>query len=228
METDRDASPLNPLPGVVWLLAVPVALIEVAFELGSRGLIGGPQAVGWRLAAVERFSFLDIVFDWMVANGRYPGDQMLRFLTYPFIHGSFTHMVFVIVFILALGKMVGEVFRPWAVLVVFFGAGIAGALAYGLLLDNPVPLLGGYPAVYGLIGAFTFMLWVNMAAQGANKLRAFSLIGFLLGVQLLFGLLFGGSQEWVADIAGFGAGFLLSFVVSPGGWARALEQIRRR
>ena len=228
METDRDASPLNPLPGVVWLLAVPVALIEVAFELGSRGLIGGPQAVGWRLAAVERFSFLDIVFDWMVANGRYPGDQMLRFLTYPFIHGSFTHMVFVIVFILALGKMVGEVFRPWAVLVVFFGAGIAGALAYGLLLDNPVPLLGGYPAVYGLIGAFTFLLWVNLAAQGANKLRAFSLIGFLLGVQLLFGLLFGGSQEWVADIAGFGAGFLLSFVVSPGGWARALEQIRRR
>jgi membrane associated rhomboid family serine protease len=79
-----------------------------------------------------------------------------------------------------------------------------------------------------LIGGFTFLLWVNLAAVGANKYRAFSLIGFLLAIQLLFGLLFGGGYEWVADVAGFAAGFLLSFVVSPGGWGRVLDKIRQR
>jgi membrane associated rhomboid family serine protease len=93
---------------------------------------------------------------------------------------------------------------------------------------NAAPLFGGYPAVYGLIGAFTFLLWVNLAAVGANKYRAFSFIGFLLGIQLVFGLFFGGGYEWVADLAGFVCGFLLSFVVSPGGWGRVLAKVRQR
>jgi membrane associated rhomboid family serine protease len=45
---------------------------------------------------------------------------------------------------------------------------------------------------------------------------------------LVFGVLFGGSWDWVADVAGFAAGFLLSFLVSPGGFARLLDQIRQR
>lgn len=89
-------------------------------------------------------------------------------------------------------------------------------------------LIGAYPAVYGLIGAFTFLLWVNLARVGANKYRAFSLIGALLFFQLVFGLLFGAGWDWVADITGFAAGFLLSFVVSPGGWARVMDKIRQR
>ena len=43
-----------------------------------------------------------------------------------------------------------------------------------------------------------------------------------------FGLLFGGGWEWVADLTGFATGFLLSFVVSPGGWARVRDKIRQR
>ncbi len=228
MSLDHNASPLNPLPPVVWLLAVPVLLIEAAFQLGARGLAGGASGVGWRLSAIENYAFFGQVFDQMIATGVFPPEHLLRFITYSFIHANFTHALFVVVFILALGKMVGEVFRIWAVLVVFFGAGILGAAVYGLILPDPRPLMGGYPAVYGLIGAFTFLLWVKLAAKGANRYRAFTLIGFLLGVQLLFGVLFGGSNEWVADLAGFAAGFALSFVVSPGGWERAIAQLRDR
>jgi membrane associated rhomboid family serine protease len=152
----------------------------------------------------------------------------MRIVTYPFIHFNFTHALFVIVILLAIGKMVGEVFRWWAVLVVFFGAAIAGALAYTLVPGLQAPLIGGYPPVYGLIGGFTFLLWVNLAAVGANKYRAFSMIGFLLGIQLVFGLIFGGGWEWVADLSGFLAGFFLSFVVSPGGWGRVRDKLRQR
>ncbi|MEZ5797977.1 MAG: rhomboid family intramembrane serine protease [Paracoccaceae bacterium] len=144
------------------------------------------------------------------------------------VQGSFTAALFAVVLLLALGKMVGEVFRWWAVAVVFLGAAVVGAGVYTLVLQgNRVPLIGAYPAVYGLIGAFTFMIWVRQAATGGSQLRAFSLIGMLMGVQFVFGMLFGGGYYWVAELAGFAAGFLLSFVVSPGGWGRVVAKLRR-
>jgi membrane associated rhomboid family serine protease len=165
----------------------------------------------------------------MMEIGSYPLDGIHRLFTYSLVHGTTMHAVFVVVILLALGKMVGEVFRWWAVLVVFFGSAAMAAVIYTLILPEVrQPLIGGYPAVYGLIGGFTFLLWVNLAAVGANKYRAFSLIGFLLAVQLVFGLLFGGGWEWVADVAGFVTGFLLSFVVSPGGARRVLDKLRQR
>lgn len=229
METDHNAAPLNPLPWVVWLLVLPMAGFEVAFSLGAAGLVGGPEAVGWRLnEAAATYGFYPARFRDMLANQLYlPGD-LLRFVSYTFIHYSFVHALFAVVMTLALGKAVGEVFRAWAVLVVFFAASAVGALVYGFLGNSGIPLLGAFPAIYGLVGAFTFLIWVNLARVGANKLRAFSLIGFLLFAQLLFGVLFGGSYDWAAVIAGFATGFGVSFIVSPGGWGRALAQIRGR
>jgi membrane associated rhomboid family serine protease len=227
MQGDLNAAPINPLPPVVWALVLPVIAMEIVFGLGSSGLAGGPDAIGWRVQAMERFAFAPEILSWMWQTGRWPWEQAIRILSYPFVHANFTHALFVVVFLLALGKMVGEVFRAWAVLAVFFGAAAAGALAVtGLGLRQT--LVGGYPAVYGLIGAFTFLLWMRLAGLGANRWRAFSLIGMLLAIQLLFGLLFGGGWDWVADVAGFAAGFVLSFVVCPGGIGRVVDRLRQR
>ncbi|MHC0052413.1 rhomboid family intramembrane serine protease [Actibacterium sp. D379-3] len=228
MTQDPNAPPINPLPPVVWLLALPIAAVELILSAGARGLIGGPAALGWRTGAIEDYGFFNVLFDRMLATGDVTAGGLLRLLSYAFINYSFTQTIFVIVFILALGKMVGEVFSTAAVVLIFAVSAIAGAVAYGLILNDPHPLVGGYPAVYGLIGAFTFLLWVNLAARGDNQYRAFMLIGFLLGIQLLFRVLFGGSNDWLADVAGFATGFVLSFVVSPGGWGRVRARIRRR
>jgi membrane associated rhomboid family serine protease len=136
--------------------------------------------------------------------------------------------VFVVVILLALGKFTGEVFRWWAILVVFFGSAIGAALVYTAVTGLSAPLVGGYPATYGLIGAFTFLLWVRLTRLGESGLGAFTLIGLLMVTQLLFGLLFGGGMGWVADLAGFVVGFLLSFLVAPGGGTRVLSRLRRR
>ena len=228
MRPGHDESPLNPIPPVIWLLLLPIVAMEVVLSAGGSGFVGGPGAAGWRLEALQKFSFAPGIFKVLLENRIFPPEQMMRFVTYPFVHGGFTHALFVGVFLLALGKMVGEVFRAWAVLAVFFGAAIAGALAYSLVPADVQPLFGGYPAVYGLIGAFTYILWARLGAVNANRYRAFTLIGFLLAFQLVFGLLFGaGGWSWVAEIAGFAAGFGLSFIVSPGGWQRTVRMLRQ-
>lgn len=228
MSSDPNASPINPLPPIVVALAVFLVGVELVFQAGEMGLAGGRAGIGWRIAAVEQWGFYEPLFDWMVTNGIWRWDYMARFVTYPFIHGNMMHLVFVIVFLLALGKLVGEVFSPLAFVVIFFGAAIFGALVYGLVFDTRVALVGGYPAVYGLIGAYSFLLWVRLAGLGENRLMAFRLIAFLMGIQLIWALIMGGNQAWVADISGFVAGFGLSFVVAPGGVKRAVELVRRR
>ena len=220
MNHEDNVAAVNPLPPVVTALFLIMIGIEVAFYLGNKGLIGGPEAVGWRLAAMQKYSFSGDLFDWMRETGRWSFEHLMRFVTYPFVQASFSQALFVGVMLLAMGKMVAEVFGSVAMLLIFVVSGVGGALAYAVFLSSPMPLIGGFPAVYGLIGAFTYILWRSMSLVGANQARAFSLIGVLMGIQLLFGLLFGLNNDWIADLGGFATGFMLSFVVAPGSLLR--------
>ncbi len=228
MTHPQDELPFNPLPPVVVALALLILGIELVFQAGSRGLLGGAEGVGWRLGAMRTYAFSGPVLDWMIETGRFPLEHMKRFVTYPFIHVSFTHTLMVLVFLLALGKMVGEIFGTIAVLLIFFLSAAVGALAYGVFLNDPSPVVGGYPAVYGLIGSYTFMLWVSLTGTGNTQYRAFTLIGFLMGLQLVFGLLFGSNKDWLADIFGFATGFGVSILMVPGTWARIKGKLRGR
>ena len=225
---EQTHSPFNALPPVVVALAVVLGGIELLFQLASAGLIGGQDGVGWRIGAMQSYAVLDTVWEWMRANQSFPREHLVRFVTYPFLHGGLTHAAFVVVFILAIGKMVAEVFSTLAVLLIFWLSAVVGGLAFVVLTDTPYPLIGGYPAVYGLIGAFSFIRWVNLGAMGENQMRAFGLIGMLLAIQLLFAAIYGNYGDVVADLSGFATGFLMSFLVSPGGGHRLLNRLRQR
>lgn len=228
MPAPYNESPVNPLPPVVVGLFLVIAGIEAAFTLGQAGLAGGPGAVGWRMAAVETYGFSGQILDWMITQNVWPPEHLMRFVTYQFVHASFTHALFAVALLLALGKMVGEVFSAIATLAIFVVSGIGGALAFGLILSTPQPLIGAFPGIYGLIGAFTFLLWLRLGQMGENQYRAFLLIGGLLFIQLVFGILFGGNGDWVADVGGFVTGFAMSFLVAPGAWTKIRARLRQR
>lgn len=229
MSYDNNAAPVNPLPWIVWALALPLIAMEVVLALGAAGVVGGDAGLGWRVQAVQDFAFGPQFLSVAWADGRWLPYEPWRLVTYSFVHGSTTSAIFAVVILLALGKMVGEIFRWWAVLAVWIGSAVVGALIYALVLPGQLmPVFGAFPADYGLIGAFTFLIWVRLAGTGTSQFRAFSLIGMLLGVQLVFGLLFGGGYGWIAELGGFATGFLMSFVVSPGGFARVRARLRSR
>lgn len=226
MNDGYNESPFHSLPPLVVALTLAIMGIELAFQAGSAGFVGGAQAVGWRQAAVESYGFNGAIWDWMVQNGLYPAEHLMRLVTYQFVHGNLTHAAFASVLLLAMGNMVGQVFHPVATLAVFIVSGIVAAAGFGLILDNRMWLVGAYPGVYGLIGGYTYLLWLRLGELGQRQVQAFTLIGFLMGIQLLFGLLFGGSPDWVADVIGFITGFVMSFFVSPGGFAKLRGKIR--
>jgi membrane associated rhomboid family serine protease len=225
---NHTVSPFNALPPVVVALAVVIFGLEVMFQAATAGFLGGQAGVGWRLDAIRDYGVFEEIAAYMWENRIYPPEELLRLVTYPLIHMNFVHAAFVVVFVLAIGKMVAEVFSPLAFVVLFLGSAIAGAIGFVALMNSPYPLVGGYPGVYGLIGAFTFMLWVEARMRGGSRYRAFGLIGALLAIQLIFGLIHGEFGNVVADLTGFAAGFLMSFLLVPGGWRRVLAKLRTR
>ena len=227
MNQDHNVPPFNPMPPVVWVLFLILTGIEIVFTLGEQGIIGGAQALGWRLGAITEYGFSGVAFDWMIKSGQMPFEYFIRCFSYIFLHGSFTAAIFSGVILLAMGKLVGEVMGQLAVIILFVFSGVFGVVVFGLLTDQAW-LIGAYPSVYGLIGAYTFLLWQRVAGQGMQQLTAFRLIGFLMGIQLIFGIFFVTGQDWVAELAGFVCGFALSVIVMPGGLARLRTAIQRK
>lgn len=220
--------PVNPLPPSVVITFLMIAGVEAVLSLGESGIVGGPQAVGWRLALIRDYGFSGQIADWMVANQRWPWSEVLRTFTYPFLHLGFTHSLFAMVLLLALGKMVAEALGQMTFVVVFVVAGAVGAWVYALLLNDPSWLVGAYPSVYGLIGGYSFVLWRKLAGTGIQQYRAFTLIAFLMGIQLVWGIFFEVGTQWIAELLGFFVGFGLCFVLAPGEWARIRDQMRNR
>jgi membrane associated rhomboid family serine protease len=225
---EEQVFPVNPVPGVVIALFAVIMGVEGLFQLGQAGIVGGPQAVGWRIAAIEDYGFSPAVWDQVIVVRDWSFGMLRRFVTYAFVHGSFTHAIFAGVLLLALGKFVGEVLGEAAVLAVFLAAAVGGAVVFGLVVAGNMPLFGAYPGVYGLIGAYTYILWLKLGQTGGNRIAAFRMIGFLMAIQLAFGLIFGSQPTWIADVAGFVFGGLAAVLVAPGGWGAFVARLRVR
>jgi membrane associated rhomboid family serine protease len=222
------ARPVNPLPPVVVALAVIIGGIELVFLATGAGLFGGPEISGLRLQMIEDYGFYEPLFAWMVENRTVRPEYLLRFITYPFLQGAFTQAAFVIVFLLALGKMVSERMGQWNVPIIFLGSSIVAAVVYGIVWDTRVPLFGGYPGAYSLVGAFTLVLYLRLGETGGRQIQAFALIGALIAIQFIFGVFFGAGTGWVADISGFISGFFIAALLYPGSWSRIVSRIRQR
>ena len=185
-DPNHNASPFNSIPPVVVILVVIIALVEIASQMQGAGLLPNVPTESLRGTLISTFGFSDRFFEWMLRNATYPVDGIWRFVTYPFIHYEAMHAVFGAVLLLAMGKFVAERYATAAVLIIFFGSAGIGALGYALAVDGQGVLIGAYPAIYGLIGAYTWFLLTAYEQAGENRLKAFQLIAILVVLQLVF------------------------------------------
>lgn len=224
-----NASPLNPLPGVVWLLLVAVLGVEAVLSAAGHGLIGGPEGLGWRVRAIERFAFSSAIQQWMIDNMRAPPMYLVRYLTFGFVHGNPMHAVFGAVLLAALGKMVAERFGALRFAVLVLGVPVLAAGLFGLVTaqDRLGFLFGALPMAFALVGAVTWLRWRDAEGDRAKQRRAFALIGVLIAARLAFALLVETGPAWIAELAAFALGFAASALfLGPGSWQRLRTRIR--
>ncbi|MCF6273631.1 MAG: rhomboid family intramembrane serine protease [Rhodobacteraceae bacterium] len=217
----------NPISPFVVLLVGAMVLIEFVLQAGERGWIGGPEAVGWRLELVQNFGFHQAVFEHILQGGKVEPKVIWPFLSYIFVHPDFTTMLVASALLLGMGKMISDRFSGLAVLALFIGCGLAGALVFGWFSPKGgFPLIGAYPVFYGFIGTYTWIRIAELRAEGVSILPAFSAVAMFLVFRSVFALLYGLSSSWVADLAGVIVGFLLAYILAPDGKDRIRGWIR--
>ena len=228
---DRNAPILNALPALVWVYLLAIAAVEAVLSAGHAGLIGGAQAVGWRVSAFQDFAFSSALQAWMWETGQAPIRVLMRYLTYPFIHANPTHAVFAVVLIAALGKAVAEGMgtRALGVLLVAVPAAAAAVFALAVGRDDLGWLFGAMVPAFALVGAFTWLKWDQAAGDPVKQRRAFSMIAVLVVARLAFGLLAEIGLGWIAELFAFAAGFVLAWtVLGPGRWQALRARMRQR
>ena len=226
---DLTASPFNPLPVLVWLVILAMTGIELALWLGGRGLVGGAEAVGWRLEALQCSGFSSGLQLWMLENMRFPALHVTRYLSYPFVHTGPLHAFFVVILIAALGKTYGEAQGGMRLTLLIFLPPALGAAVFGQILGAHETgwLYGGMPMAFGLLGGLTWHRF-RIAESRGDRLRAFGIIGTILLVRLGFGLTVETGHGWAAEFAAFAIGCGLAAGVAPGRWQALRARLRQR
>jgi membrane associated rhomboid family serine protease len=217
----REQSPSQPIlrsPAVVlWLIAVLI---------GAHALrvFGFPRSGdSW----IVNYGFIPARYSgtYLAAHGLNPGsifDRALPFVTYMFLHGSFTHVFINCVWLLAFGPIVARRFGTLPFLGFFLVCGVAGAavhLAWNWASDAPV--VGASAAISGLMAAGfrmlpiasgetrpalapilspRILLWTGLWVV-VNVVAGVTRLGTGGGVQLV---------AWQAHLGGYGAGLLLA------------------
>jgi membrane associated rhomboid family serine protease len=148
--------------------------------------------------------------------GHFDGMAALSLLTYQFLHEGWDHLVINMVSLLAFGAGVERPLGPIRFLILYFLAGVAGALVEALVTPSGANdlLIGASASISGLFGALV-VIW-GIHRRGRRPLGLVRLIlvwSVLMAVTGILGVGANGSPvAWVAHIGGFVAGIGLAVV----------------
>jgi len=234
----------DPLGLTTRLRALSMPILQ---ERSSRQpFLRAPGVVVWLIVvlvlihAVRVFAFQESGDSWLINYGlvpaRYSGsylaahainpgsllDRALPFVTYMFLHGSFTHVLINSVWLLAFGPIVTRRFGTPLFLVFFLLCGLAGAAVHlALNWGSDAPVVGASAAISGLMAA-GFRMLPNDSPNGRPALTPLLSSRVILWTALwvavnvvagLTGLGTGGGVQivaWQAHLGGYAAGLLLS------------------
>lgn len=141
---ERGAGPVFRSPPVVLAVIAALTLIHAGLQYAGED---------WQVLSLYAFAFIPERF----GTAPYPmiaGSQVWSFLTYAFLHGSWSHLIFNCLWLLIFGTVVARYLGAIRFLLLAAGAAIAGALVTMLLHwgENYV-MIGASGAVSGVMAA---------------------------------------------------------------------------
>ena len=191
-----------PLPGagrkpvVTYTLLGINSLVWIASELA-----GG---------ANDRGALLDFgaMFGPLIADGQY-----WRLFTAIFLHIGIFHMALNSLALFIFGRLVEAIFGSSRFAALYIVAGLGGS-ATSYLFNSIALAAGASGAIFGVLGALTAYFYVQRNVMGEMARRNLMSLLVLAGINLVFGLLFPGVDNW-AHLGGFVFGAALGLRLAP-------------
>lgn len=201
-------APPAPARAVLAIVAV-CAVIEAVLTLtGGMGGGGGLR----RLAFVHGAFWPRLMADW---DPVFPGQPMLMFLTYAFLHGGLMHMIFNMLILLHLSREVVDRVGERGFVLFFLVTSAGGGAAFWLMSAATGPMVGASGAVFGLFGATMFWDWQRRQAVGADLTPVWRMAIGLVVMNVILFVLVQGTLAWEAHLGGFLAGVAAAWLATP-------------
>jgi rhomboid protease GluP len=203
--------PHRPMPRALLALAGFIALVEILLSIADSGYLGGPDLRG-RV-------FMAGAFWAPLLHGAEPIfalQPVTMFLTHALLHGSLLHMAMNLAILLGLGRFAADRYGDGTVLPVFALTAAAGGAVFGLLSDDPYPMVGASGAVFGFLGVWIAWDWRRHRAAGLPVGPVGRRIVALAAVNVVFFFGLQGMLAWEAHLGGFLGGLALGFWLERG------------
>lgn len=209
------------------LAFIPARLTAFIYPAEAQAILDTAVAAGPQQAALAHYILSGSGAPWTL-------------LTYAFLHGSWMHLVFNALWLLAFGAPVARRFGVWRFIALFVLCGIAGALFFWIMRPLEVlPMIGASGAVSGIMAAAVRFIFTENGAGIFGRRLASGIqvpaqplietfmnkqaLGFIIAwffINLLAGMASGivgveGAIAWEAHIGGFIAGLALFAPLDP-------------
>jgi len=207
-----------------FLRAPPVVLWLIALLLGVHALLTTVFAQSAN-AIYGTYGFIPAHYSqvFLAHSGYTIFDLVVPFISYIFLHGSWSHVLINSVWLLPFGPVVARRFGSLVFVVFFLFCGIAAALAHlAIFWGSPNPVIGASGAISGLMAA-GFRMFPAGEVAGARpplapifsrRILVWTLLWCLINVIAgVTGLGTGGGVNlvaWGAHMGGYFAGLLLA------------------
>jgi membrane associated rhomboid family serine protease len=182
------------VPPVVWCLAALCALPELVLQGADWGLWGSAR---WRPLAYAQGAFwAGLLYGWMP---NYPGQPVLMFFTYAWLHAGIGHLLGNLGALFWLGPDLARRLGPWRLLALWGAGMLGGAALFAGLPTTASPMVGASGALFGLAGA--------AAVVAARNWRQGLLLALgLVALNVAAWVSAGGHLAWQAHVGGMLAG----------------------
>jgi len=208
-----DARPL--LPGALILLVIANIVPEVLLQLADHGLVGPVwlRPLVYRLAAFQR----DLI---SMGGPVFPGQTLLIFFTYGFVHTGILHLVVNMVGLVWLGRLL-LAYRTTGTFVILYLTSMVGAAEMFALIGPPMGnITGASGAIFGLLGVYAID-HKFLPMQGITQPIWLQVVGIVLATAVITfadvtsQLIIDSSVAWQAHSGGFFTGALMALATPP-------------
>lgn len=205
---DEDSKPGIWSPVILFFL-LSAALIEITLQLADAGLLGMPRL---RILTYQNAAFWPGLLQGWRPN--YAAQPYTMFVSYAFVHGGLTHLIFNMVTLVSLGVAVIRDIGQIGFLIVYAVSTLTGALVFVVFTTSFQPMVGASGALFGLAGAlvwwniiYTFQQDTTIAVKAASVIWPATVL-IALNVIMYYG--FDKNVAWETHLGGFIGGVLVA------------------
>lgn len=185
------------MPVILWIILVLSILPEIVLQGSDMGLWGQP---GWRALVYQYGAFWAGLLDNWRPND--PGQPLLMFITYGFLHSGLWHMALNMVTLVSLGRVLIQQMGQRRFMLLYLLSMTGGALAFAMFGPVTNPMVGASGALFGLAGALLVDLYWESRQWQVLLVPLAGLIA--LNVVMYFAM--DGLLAWQTHLGGFLAG----------------------